>query len=287
MIHSKVQLAYTPETLPATILERFEPGWTAIQACRAVGVIDDVTGDEVFVLYEDGPGPRSGILVKEGDVKPYDPLSAETVAADPTGRGEGGHPPLEDEVAEIGRDLDASDRIQRSAERQAGVTQDGKGIYRLNYTEDTLPAAVHERFGEDWTVEDILTAQGTIEDEEEEENGVKTYYVEFVRKSDGLRAMLACRRDDLVRITQACAVPEQQPGSSASFITKVYLSETTAPIFVLGEARMVGEAFENAAPNEFVWFQVVAKDARVTWDEVGIPRSQVKSVRSDNDEHIH
>lgn len=69
LIHQKVQLIYTPETLPAVILERFEPGWTAIQACKAVGFIDDDSDGQYFVLFEDGPGPRSGVLVKPSEVQ--------------------------------------------------------------------------------------------------------------------------------------------------------------------------------------------------------------------------
>lgn len=97
LIHQKVQLAYSPETLPAVILERFEPGWTAIQACRAVGFIDDDAEGKYFVLYEDGPGPRSGILVDPKDV-----------VADSTGGGEGGEPPLDetDLLEEIDYDRD-------------------------------------------------------------------------------------------------------------------------------------------------------------------------------------
>lgn len=100
-IHEKVQLAYTPSTLPAQILERFEPGWTAIQACQAVGFVDDDTGNKLFVLFEDGPGPRSEIQLDPHEVKPYDPLSADAVAADPTGRGEGHQPLLDGKGADF------------------------------------------------------------------------------------------------------------------------------------------------------------------------------------------
>lgn len=67
-IHQKVKLNYTPDTLPAKIAERFEPGWTAIQICEAVGFIDD-DSDGFFVLFEDGPGPRSGVLLQDTDVR--------------------------------------------------------------------------------------------------------------------------------------------------------------------------------------------------------------------------
>lgn len=97
-MHQKVQLAYTLQTLPARILERFEPGWTAIQACEAVGFVDDDSDGKLFVLYEDGPGPRSAIQVDPGEVKLLDPLGVAAVVADPTGAGEGGIPPLESVV---------------------------------------------------------------------------------------------------------------------------------------------------------------------------------------------
>lgn len=103
-IKDRVRLAYTPSTLPAQILERFESGWTAIQACQAIGYVEDIESEpnrKLIVLYEEGPGPECIVYLDENDVREYDPLSADAVAADPTGRGEGHQPPLREKGADF------------------------------------------------------------------------------------------------------------------------------------------------------------------------------------------